>query len=99
MATKKKPVEDIVEEQSSEPIEAPLEPQEVEEVVETGFDPSAPVEDVPPTHVFAGDGDSYASLAVRFAPEGVKARDFAKELFALNGGAVVRPGVKVKVSR
>lgn len=47
--------------------------------------------------IVARDGDSYASIAVRLAPEGVRARDFARELLALNGGAPVRPGMMVKV--
>ena len=83
----------------------------IEEIVEEQVEPTVEVEEAPAVEepaapagstvevISAGDGDSYASLAARFVPAGVSARVFARELYALNGGAVVRPGSRIRIPR
>lgn len=57
-----------------------------------------PVEHVPSFRVVvAQDGDSYASIAAEYCPNGVKPRVFAQDLLALNLGKRIRPGVSVIV--
>lgn len=92
---------DEVVETISEAVEAPVEAEQQlddVEVTDTGFDPSAePVEEVAPQYIVAGEGDSYAALAARLAPEGVRSHDYARELVALNAGKPVRPGTRIRL--
>lgn len=91
MTAKKKPIEELVEEQTEV---AHVE----EEIVETGKleAESEPIPD--PTFIIAGDGESYASIAARFCPAGVRPYDFAKTLVDLNAGAPVRAGRRIRLS-
>jgi hypothetical protein len=102
MATKKKPtIEEIVEEQTSEASEQPV---ETLEAVETAVEQpeeivvlEADVAPEPPQFVVAGEQDSYPALAERLAPAGVRPRDFAQTLIQLNNGAPVRPGARIRI--
>jgi hypothetical protein len=97
MAGKKITTEEVVEDQVVEIVEE-VETVEVEEVVEEGFTANdMPAAD--PMFVVAGEQDSYPALAERLAPEGVKPRDFAQTLIALNNGAPVRPGKRIRINR
>ena len=68
----------------------------VEEQSETVVIPEF-VAPAPMKVVVAREGDSYASLAEKHAPEGAVKHDYAIALFELNGGAVVRPGAQILV--
>lgn len=75
-----------------------LEPEVVEEVIET---PESPVEapaviEQAKTYT-AQDGDTYASLADKFKPAGKSKHEHAKHLFALNGGKSIVPGTVIKL--
>lgn len=50
-------------------------------------------------YVLAGEGDSYASIASLFKPQGKKLHDFALELVELNHNATIRPGVRVRIAK
>jgi len=90
MATKKKPIEELVEEQA-EPTE-----EHVEETAEPVVVSDAPeFIDI----IVARPDDSYASLGVQYAPAGVKAHDFAQHLYNFNAGAVVRAGARIRIPR
>ena len=94
MAEKKKPtIEDIVEETPIE-AETPVEVV-VEEPAEQASEEIANVEGF--TRYIAKQGDSYPSLAASRCPEGCSVKDYARELFELNGGRVVRPGATIKL--
>lgn len=80
--TSKKKIEDLVEEQASTVEDVPVVPEPVAVSVDI---------------VVAGEGDSYASLAAKYAPKGVRVHDYAKELLKLNNGSTVRPGSRVMV--
>lgn len=97
MATKKK-IEDLVEEQTSPGVDAPVEPQDVPAEADVAPVVPKPV-GVTVASVLVEDGDSYASLGAKYAPAGVSAHEFAKELVALNGGAVLRAGGFVKIRK
>lgn len=80
--TSKKKIEDLVEEQASALDDVPVVPEPVAVSVRV---------------IVAGEGDSYASLAAKYAPKGVRVHDYAKELVKLNNGSVVRAGSRVVV--
>lgn len=95
MSAKKK-TESVV----SEPVDViETEPVDVAEIDETPAPVVAePIEHAPSFRVVvAQEGDSYASIAAEYCPEGVKQRVFAQDLLALNLGKRIRPGVSVIV--
>ena len=95
MATKKKveePTEDVIVEVEDVIVET----EEVTDEVEEGFT-AADIPAADPQYVIAGDGDSYASFGARFCPEGKRPGSYARELYALNAGAVMRPGSRVRL--
>lgn len=100
--TKKKTIEDLVVEQAEEAVPEVTE-QDLEQLDDVEVLEDAPV--LPPVVetvyeiITCVDGDSYPALAERFAPAGVKIRDFAKELVALNNGTVIRPGARIRVKK
>lgn len=58
-----------------------------------------PVEDIKPverprTYVVES-GDSYASIAKKHKPAGIKSFDYAKDLLEANGGKALRPGIVI----
>jgi len=74
------------------------------EVVEAVDEPESRVEPVEATKPLrkvntfvAMPGDSYASLAASLCPEGMTKHEYAKLLFALNGGKALIPGAEVKL--
>jgi len=83
MATKKKQAEAFVEEELvTDPVIEIPEPEPAPEH---------------PQFVIAGEGDSYAVIAARTAPAGVRAHDYAGELLSLNAGKPVRPGSRIRL--
>lgn len=84
MATRKKQAEAIAEEELvTDPVIEIPEPEE-----------AAPEH---PQFVIAGEGDSYAAIAARTAPAGVRAHDYAGELLNLNAGRPVRAGNRIRL--
>lgn len=75
-------VDSVALEPVSEAVEAPV----------AAFVPSAGVN----TYT-AVDGDSYASIAAKFKLDTETKHDYAKRLFALNGGKSISAGVGVKL--
>lgn len=94
MATKKKEVE-IIESTDSVDLEIIVDPVEQVDKAEQSVVPQPGVDGKVHT-IIANDGDSYASLAVQYA-NGRKAHALAKEFYALNRGAIVRPGSRILV--
>lgn len=45
----------------------------------------------------ARDGDSYASVASQFLPEGMKKHEYATQLWRENGGRALKAGVEVRL--
>ena len=82
---------DLPEATVSEAIEPELVVEEPEAVLET---PKPPVDG----NVWVADeAVSYAVLAARFLPEGMKKHDYAKQLYAINKGKTILPGTEVKL--
>jgi Tfp pilus assembly protein FimV len=82
-----------------------VEPAIVETVAETApvvetpaVAPVAPVKAAPakPETYVAVDGDTFASIAARFKPEGISKHGYAVHLSLLNSGTL-RPGSEVKL--
>lgn len=96
LAAKKKPIEELVEEQA-EIVLSDVAPVE-EEIVEMGGEELDATVAPDPMFTIAGDGESYASIAARLCPEGVRPHDFAKTLVELNGNAPVRAGRRIRLS-
>lgn len=89
------PVE-VPEEALSEPVEAP----EVAEDPKPGRKKKEALaaSDESPAFVRAEAGDTYLSLAERYASEfGATPREYAAVLVRLNGSRVIRPGVRVRI--
>lgn len=99
MTTKKKNVEPVeqVEEVDFELSVEALEDSVESEMVDEGFIVSDEPVDSDPMYTVASDGDSYASLAARLAPAGMRAHDYARKLYELNRGVSVRRGMKIRL--
>lgn len=88
MGAKKKTEIEQVEEQAEI-----IEPENIEVP-----EPVEEIENLPTTHIITAQvGDSYASIAAKYCPAGVKLREFSRDLFALNRGKTIRPGVTIIV--
>lgn len=96
MATRKKPATP-----PKTAVDGPVSDETVEVDVETLVEFVAPEvweSERPEVHV-AADGDSYASIGAQWVPEGESAAEFAREIYRLNRGVVIRPGVAVRLPR
>lgn len=88
----KKPIEELVHDQA-EPVELADEFEELEELPVRSVEPAKANA---PGSIRAVDGDSYISIAHRFA-NGKAARELALKIQELNGGAPVRAGKLVRI--
>lgn len=94
MANKKSTVVEQVETALEEVVETP---EIVVEQDEIPAEPPIPPLPAPVSIITVRDGDSYASLAAEHAPKDGNVHAYARELYALNNGAVVRHGARIKI--
>lgn len=85
----KKPIEELVHDQAESF-------DDVEELEQLEESPVEPVKVVTPDGIRALDGDSYISIANRFAT-GKAARELAIKISELNGGTPVRAGKLIRL--
>lgn len=55
----------------------------------------APKSSERPRTYTAQAGDSYASIAKKFKPAGMRSFDYAQDILSANGGKALRPGVEI----
>lgn len=71
---------------------------DVEPVSEALEAPSEPVAEAAGVNTYlVQDGDSYASVAARLKPAGVKSHDYAQHLYTLNGSQPLLAGRSIKL--